>query len=165
MHHRIRGVHTCLIRSYPMKLLNLLSIYRLVMDGWSFGQNQWNFLLIVHPRNKYSHFCFPCSKGLVLITADNHTFPWCFATHHGAMEHTESCHTLVHNLVKSFSPWNNRNVGAFLAFLVKYCSFQYEEYISVRFLLKKLHVLPKLMFLKVDQYQLNRWAYNQCLWL
>ena len=27
-----------------------------------------------------------------------------------------------------------------------------------------LHVLPKLMLLKVDKYHLHRWAYNQCLW-
>ena len=34
---------------------------------------------------------------------------------------------------------------------------------SIGFLLKKPPVLPKLMLLKVDQYQLNRWACNQCL--
>ena len=64
-------------------------------------------------------FVFLSSKGLVLITADNHTFPWCFATHNGAMEHTESCHTLVHDLDKSFSPWNNRNVGSIFGLFSK----------------------------------------------
>ena len=35
-------------------------------------------------------------------TAENHTFPWCFATYNGAVEHTESCHTLVHYFVSLF---------------------------------------------------------------
>ena len=44
-------------------------------------------------------------KRAVLIlryTAENHTSPWCFATHNGALEHTESCHTLVHDFVRVF---------------------------------------------------------------
>ena len=78
------------------------------------------------------------------------------------LEHTESCHTVVHDLVRVYLHEITVMLGQFLAFLVAYCSFQYEQYIYY-VSSEKLHILPKVMLLKVDQYQLNRWAYDQCL--
>ena len=62
-------------------------------------------------------------------TAESHTFPWCFATHNGALEHIESCHTLVHDLVRIFLHEIAVILGQFLIVLVAYYSLQYEEYI------------------------------------
>ena len=97
-------------------------------------------------------------EATVYATAENHTFPWCFVTQNGAMEHTESCHTLVHDLVKDFIHEIIVTCGHFW----KHVPFSMKN-MSIMFLLKKLLVLLKLMLLKVDQYELNRWTYYDFL--
>ena len=76
-------------------------------------------------------------------TAKYHTSPGCFAAYNGTLKCTESCHTLVHNLVRVFLHEIPVTLGVF-GFSIAYRSFQYEE--CIMFPLKKLHDLSKLCY-------------------
>ena len=62
----------------------------------------WNFrsvqitvkLLIFCAPDFFFAFCPLC------CTAENHIFPWGFATQNRAEERTESCHTSLHNFMR-----------------------------------------------------------------